>query len=233
MIEECAESRGYPMGRVHITINHLLGLILGISLALIGLREATDFWLGVAVAGTLLWVGIAFRRAFSASGRRTIFWRGMTAGGLAYLLLSCGPWAPTIVEPWLPSTKLLASLLSDRQRQPKYRISWHDARGNTICSTDIYGDRNGKPLESKWVVRSLTVAESGSALGNCENGAVVVRQTESKPFRLICHLEVGFCIAIVAGSVAESIAPGLSTRSGTTRPAPGSTPSFPGDHAGA
>ena len=191
------------MQTVRISITKLIGLVPGIGLALVALREADDFWLGVSVAVTFLWVGIAIKKAADPRIDGRVSWRGMLAGGSTYLLLCCIPWGPPIID---RAASLLLVFRPPGHRQPQLRITWIDAGGNLISSTDLYGAKAGRPVESGALLRSLTVKESGSAIGNAASdkpGGIIVRASDPGQFRSIAFLEVGFCIALVAGLLTE------------------------------
>jgi hypothetical protein len=74
------------------SIATLIVVVLLCGVAVAALKQASDVWVGVLLAITLLLLGIALLGALQRKGASRAFWQGFAIFGWGYLVLTMGPW---------------------------------------------------------------------------------------------------------------------------------------------
>src|SRR4051794_2335068 len=103
------------------SIARLFLATLTVAVGLVALKNNSDFWLGVMVTTTAVWVPIALAGLFADRGHTRAFWCGFLLVGCGSLVMSFGPWSDaklrsggSLLQNYTqmqPTTKALVQLL--------------------------------------------------------------------------------------------------------------------------
>jgi hypothetical protein len=200
------------MRSARISPAQMLAVIAAIAVSLAALKEATEFWLGVAA--TLTAQGLLFASIRAVTGTARSFWAASAISGGLYLVLAFAPWSHASLGPRLPTDPLLERVRQAIGPQPRARIERYDRSGRVTSSIVIEADDGS----ARRLATRLMGRETGSyVLGveadqdglNTVTGLVwtsaAAFSDDREVFGRIGHLLEAWALALIGGLVGHGV----------------------------
>jgi hypothetical protein len=201
----------------------LVAVIAACALTLAALKEATEFWLGVAA--TLTAQGLLFASIRAVTGPARPFWAAAAVSGGLYLILAFAPWCRADLGPGLPTNGLVDWAHRAIGPRPRARLVRYDRSGRVTSYTVFEGVAEvALPMGPAFPVSDE--ADLGSSFQELPSPYVRITAAswsdDREVFDRIGHVVVAWALALIGGLAGHGVGSLTRWRTALDRVTPGS-----------